>query len=89
MTSGRDPEYGTDKPLSACGIVRMPKIVADRSGVRHISAHDLRRIQLTLALENGTLLQDVPAQTGHANASTTLRYAQAADAKARRKRIAF
>ncbi len=89
MTTGRDPEFAADKPMSASGIVRMLKIAVERSGVGHISAHDLRRTHITLALDNGAPLQDMQAQAGHANASTTLRYAQAADAKARRERIAF
>lgn len=84
MTTGRDPDYRTDKPMSACGIVRMLKIAVERSGVRHIWAHDLPMIHLRLTLDNSTLLQDMPAQAGQANAPTTLRYAQAADAKARR-----
>lgn len=89
MSTGRDPEFASDKPMSASGVVRMLKIAVERSGVGHISAHDLRRTHITLALDNGAPLQDMQAQAGHANASTTLRYAQAANAKARRERIAF
>ena len=89
ITTGRDPEFAADKPMSASGIVRMLKIAVERSGVGHISAHGLRRTHITLALDNGAPLQDIQAQAGHGNASTTLRYAQAADAKARRERIAF
>ncbi len=89
MTIGRDPEFASDKPMSASGSARMLKIAVERSGVEHISAHDLRRTHITLALDNGAPLQDMQAQAGHDNASTTLRYAQAADAKARRERIAF
>ena len=73
MTTGRDPEFGTDKPMSASGVMRMLKIAVERSGAAHISAHDLRRTHITLALDNGAPLQDMQAQAGHANASTTLR----------------
>lgn len=89
MTTGRAPEFASDKPMSASGVVRMLKIAVERSHVGHISAHDLRRTHITLTLDNEAPLQDMQAQAGHANASTTLHYAWAADAKARRERIAF
>lgn len=89
MTTARDPEIASGKPMSASGIVRMLKIAVERSGVGQISAHDLQRSHITFALDNGAPLQDMQAQAGHANTSTTLCYAQAADAKARRERIAL
>ena len=55
-----------------------------RAGIGHLSAHDLRRTHITLALDRGAPLQDMQAQAGHANPSTTLRYAQPSDAKDRR-----
>ena len=64
-------------------------MTVERSGVGHISAHDLRRTHITLALDYGAPLQDMQTQAGHASSSTTLRYAQAEDAKMRRERIAF
>jgi len=54
-----------------------------------LSAHDLRRTHITLALNSGAPLPDMQAQAGHANAATTLLYARPADAKSRRLRIAF
>ena len=89
MTVGRSPRFAKDTSMSTSGIVRVLKIAVERSGVGHISAHDLRRTHITLALDNGAPLQDMQAQAGHASSSTTLRYAQAADAKMRRERIAF
>ena len=60
-----------------------------RIGIERLSAHDLRRTHITLALNSGAPLQDMQAQAGHANAATTLLYARPADAKSRRARIAF
>ena len=68
MTTGRDPEFATDKPMSASGVVRMLKIAVERSGVGHISAHDLRRTHITLALDNGA-----PCFCGHCSTLSRLR----------------
>ena len=69
--------------------MRLLKLSSERAGIGHLSAHDLRRTHITLALDQGAPLQDMQAQAGHANPSTTLLYAQPADAKDRRTRIAF
>ena len=89
MSVGRSPRFDTDVPMSAQTIVRLLDLTAKRAGIGHVSAHDLRRTHITLALDNGAPLQDMQAQAGHSNASTTLRYAQPSDAKSRRERIAF
>ncbi len=89
MSAGRSPRFDTDVPMSAQTIVRLLDLTAKRAGIGHVSAHDLQRTHITLALDNGAPLQDMQAQAGHANASTTLRYAQPSDAKSRRERIAF
>ena len=89
MTVGRNPKFVSDKPMSAQTIVRLLSLSSERAGIGHLSAHDLRRTHITLALNSGAPLQDMQAQAGHANAATTLRYAQPVDAKARRLRIAF
>ena len=89
MTAGRSPKFESDKPMSAQTIVRLLSLSSARAGIGHLSAHDLRRTHITLALDNGAPLQDMQAQAGHANPSTTLRYAQPSDAKSRRERIAF
>ena len=75
--------------MSAQTIVRLLSLSSVRAGVGHLSSHDLRRTHITLALNNGAPLRDMQPQAGHANAATTLRYAQPADAKSRRLRIAF
>ena len=89
MTAGRNPRFEADEPMSAQTIVRLLSRSSKRAGIGHLSAHDLRRTHITLALDNGAPLQDMQAQAGHANPSTTLRYAQPSDAKDRRARIAF
>ncbi len=89
MTVGRNPQFVADTPMSAQTIVRVLSLSGARAGIGQLSAHDLRRTHITLALDNGAPLQDMQAQAGHANASTTLRYAQPSDAKSRRLRIAF
>ena len=89
MTAGRNPKFESDTPMSAQTIVRLLSLSSARAGIGHLSAHDLRRTHITLALDNGAPLQDMQAQAGHANPSTTLRYAQPSDAKSRRERIAF
>ena len=89
MTAGRNPKFEADTPMSAQTIVRLLSRSSARAGIGHLSAHDLRRTHITLALDNGRTLQDMQAQAGHANPSTTLRYAQPSDAKSRRERIAF
>ena len=40
-----------------------------------------------VALESGGHVRDLQEQAGHANAATTLRYAQASDARARKEKI--
>ena len=89
MTAGRNPRFEADEPMSAQTIVRLLSRSSKRAAIGHLSAHDLRRTHITLALDNGAPLQDMQAQAGHANPSTTLRYAQPSDAKSRRERIAF
>ena len=89
MTVGRNPQFLSDKRMSAQTIVRVLSLSSARAGIGHASAHDLRRTHITLALNSGAPLQVMQAQAGHANPSTTLRYAQPSDAKSRRLRIAF
>lgn len=75
-----------DQPLSADAIWRVVKQTGEVIGI-DFAPHDARRTLATDALSNGTPVPDVQAQLGHAQASTTLRYAQKADAKVRRSRM--
>ena len=63
MTVGRNPRFVTDKPMSAQTIVRLLKLSSERADIGHLSAHDLRRTHITLALDRGAPL------AGYASAS--------------------
>lgn len=89
MTAGHNPRFYTDEAMNAETIVRVVGGSGKRIGIERLSAHDLRRTHITLALNSGAPLSDMQAQAGHANAATTLLYARPADAKTRRARIAF
>ena len=89
LTVGPYPRFATDFPMHAHTIYRLLVIANKHTGIGHLSALDLRRTHISLALGNGALLQDTQAQAGHAKASTTMLYALPADAKTRRERIAF
>jgi integrase len=58
------------------------------SGVE-FKPHDLRRTYITEALATSTLLATVQAAAGHARGETTLRYAQAVNARQARKSLRF
>ena len=89
MTAGYNPRFKRDEPMNTETIARVVSGSGRRIGIERLSAHDLRRTHITLALNSGAPLQDMQAQAGHANAATTLLYARPADAKTRRARIAF
>ena len=63
MTAGRNPRFEADTPMSAQTIVRLLSRSSKRAAIGHLSAHDLRRTHITLALDNGAPL------AGHASAS--------------------
>lgn len=73
-----------DKPISGNDIWR---IVIATTPNEPFKPHDARRTLITEALATGTPLADVQAIAGHANAQTTLVYAQASDAATRRKNL--
>lgn len=89
MTRGRSSTFADDKPIGGNTVWNAIKATADKAGIGHISPHDLRRTHITLALDSGATVADMQAQAGHAKAETTLLYAQAVDAKSRKKRIEF
>lgn len=60
----------TDQYLSTWG---------KKAGIPHVSWHTARHTFATLALENGAELRTVSELLGHADISTTLRYAKATD----------
>jgi len=77
---------GADRPLSGTDIYRIMQATATAAGVA-FKPHDLRRTFITEALANGTPVQQVQAQAGHARGDTTLSYARAIDARRARKTI--
>lgn len=77
-----------DEPMTADAVYRIVKQTEQLTGVE-FRPHDARRTMITEALATGTPLADVQAQAGHANASTTLLYAQAVDARNREFRLRY
>jgi integrase len=79
----KDGRMRADQPMSADAVYRIVRQTEERAGVP-FRPHDARRTLITQALAQKVPLAEVQAQAGHAQASTTLRYAQATDARARR-----
>lgn len=79
-------KFGDDKPTDAQTIYRVVKKTEAESGII-FSPHTARRTFISEALNTGTPLSDIQAQAGHANESTTLRYARPAQARERRSKI--
>lgn len=77
-------KVGPDAPLTTTALYNVVRDTADRAGIGKIAPHDLRRTLITELVATGAI-HDAQAQAGHVNASTTLRYAVAVDARARRK----
>lgn len=82
----RGDKLGKDKPISGTDVYRIVKATEDASGIA-FKPHDLRRTFITEALAAGTPLATVQAAAGHARGETTLRYAQAVDARQARKTL--
>lgn len=76
---------GPDEPMTATSVYRVVKQTEEQSGLKHFSPHDARRTLITELLATGTPLADAQAQAGHSQGQTTLRYAQAVDARLRRR----
>ncbi|MFN8379812.1 MAG: tyrosine-type recombinase/integrase [Anaerolineae bacterium] len=83
---GKGGQLGADQPITGTDVYRVVKATEAKSGVA-FRPHDLRRTFITEALTTGTPLADVQAQAGHAQASTTLLYAQPVNAKERLSRM--
>ena len=76
----RGDHFSVDKPMSEQAIYNLMKQVSEVIGV-DISPHDARRTLISDMLDSGSNTRDVQQFIGHAKAETTLRYAQAKDAK--------
>lgn len=77
---------GADRPISGTDVYRVVKATEEACGIA-FKPHDLRRTFITEALTTGTPLATVQAAAGHARGETTLRYAQAVDARHARKEL--
>ena len=82
----RGDHLGKDKPIRGTDIYAIIKQTEQASGIE-FKPHDLRRTFITEALATGTPLATVQAAAGHARGETTLRYAQAVDARRARREL--
>ena len=86
-TPGRGTKWLADTPTSDEVVALVVGKTAKAAGLGKLAAHDLRRTLITIGLECGGHVKDLQEQAGHVNAATTLRYAQASDARRRREKI--
>jgi integrase/recombinase XerD len=82
----RGDHPGKDQPISGTDVYRIWVATATAAKVES-KPHDARRTLITEALATGTPLATVQAMAGHARGETTLRYAQAVDARRARKEL--
>lgn len=82
----RGDHIDADAPLGRSSINYIVDKTEAVTGIK-FTPHTARRTLITEALATGTPMKDVQAQALHSQESTTLLYAQAVDAKERRKRF--
>lgn len=75
-----------DAPITGTDVYRIIEATGQRAGV-DFKPHDARRTFITEALDMGVAISEVQAQAGHARGDTTLRYAQAVNARERRRKL--
>lgn len=85
MSAAPNPRFVDDFAIQPQTVAVVVRLTSKRAGIGHFSPHDIRRTLATRSLEMGAPLAAVQAQLGHANASTTMLYALAPDAAARRQ----
>lgn len=76
--------FGNDKPITSDTLYHIVETTGKQSGVDW-KPHDARRSLATELLDRGVPLSEVQKQLGHAQANTTMIYAQAGNAAERRK----
>lgn len=79
-------KVGADKPVTGTDVYRIVRATEGLAGVE-FKPHDCRRTFITEALATGTPIATVQAAAGHARGDTTLRYAQAVDARRARREL--
>ncbi len=82
----RGGHVGKDRAIRGTDVYRIVKATEALTGVE-FRPHDCRRTFITEALATGTPLATVQAIAGHARGETTLRYAQAVDARRARQEL--
>ena len=86
-TPGRTTKWQYDLPTCDEVVAQVVAKTAKAAGLGKLAPHDLRRTLITIGLEFGGHVKDLQDQAGHVSAATTLRYAQASDARKRREKI--
>ena len=86
-TRGRGTKWLADAPTPDKVVALALEMTAAAAGPGKLASQDLCRTLITAGLESGGHVRDLPEQAGHANTATTLRYAQASDARARKEKI--
>jgi integrase len=71
----------TGKPFSAAGFGNWFRDRCNEAGLRHCSAHGLRKAAARRLAEAGCTMHEIAAITGHASLSEVQRYTKAADQK--------
>lgn len=84
--SMRRGDHPTPRPITGHVVYQVIQRTSILSGVE-FRPHDARRTVLTGIIANGGSVRDAQAVAGHTNAATTMRYAQAEDAKDLRKKL--
>lgn len=65
---------GSGKGIGYHTVYRVVREAAAAAGLGHVAPHDLRRSQITMALDNGTPAPVVQRQAGHRTMEQTVRY---------------
>lgn len=79
---------GNDKPITADTLYHVVDVTGKQADVTW-KPHDARRTLATELLDQGVPLSEVQKQLGHAQANTTMIYAQAGNAADRRKLVSL
>ena len=80
---------GPDKPIHPDTVWQVVKKTAKQANLPDFATHDLRRTHITEYLTTGGSLANAQSQAGHADGSTTLKYAQSVDAEKRHGEVKF
>jgi integrase len=82
----RRGDHPTGRPITGEVVYRVVRQTSERCGI-DFKPHDARRTVITGIIDNGGSVKDAQAVAGHSDGSTTMKYAQATDAKKLRERL--